>query len=271
MPEIELNAKLIEKTEIAPGLMILRIAPVGWSLSEFFPGQYAMLGLPASAPRCPDSDPEQTDNGPDMFFQRSYSITSTPDNLEYVEFYVTLVKSGAFSPRLFALNVGDKLRMSKNFSGLFTLLRVPEESNLIFLATGTGLSPCLSMIRSETGTASKRRIALIHSARRSSELGFSSELAELEKRRYNFTYIKSISRPHEEAEPWKGNTGYVQDLWSKSLIEKAWGFPPTPDNTHVFVSGNPAMCDSMTDILLAEGYKEQTFKEPGELHLERFW
>jgi ferredoxin--NADP+ reductase len=271
LPATELNSRIIKKIEPAKGLLILHVAPVGWELSQFFPGQYAMIGLPASAPRCAEADDELTEFRADMFFQRSFSICSTPDNLDYVEFYLTLVKSGALSPRLFALNEKDKLWMSKNFSGLFTLLRVPEDSNLIFIATGTGIAPCLCIIRSQLRSGTKRRIALIYGARHSWELGFADELDSYAKEHDNFMYITTISRPDDESTPWDGNTGYVQKYWKEGVVKRAWGFQPLPEKAHVFISGNPAMCDDVSNIMLSEGYIEQTYKKPGTLHLERFW
>ena len=49
---IELNAIVLERIEVSPGLIILRVAPGGWELPEFDAGQFAVLGLPGAAPRC---------------------------------------------------------------------------------------------------------------------------------------------------------------------------------------------------------------------------
>jgi ferredoxin--NADP+ reductase len=65
--------------------------------------------------------------------------------------------------------------------------------------------------------------------------------------------------------------GYVQDLWRNGAIEKAWGFCPTPDNTHFFICGSPQMIDDAVSMLKDEGYKEHTKKEPGQIHVERYW
>src|SRR5512139_4026348 len=48
---LEPNAVLTQRIEVAPGLAILRVPPAGWTLPPFTPGQLAVLGLPASAPR----------------------------------------------------------------------------------------------------------------------------------------------------------------------------------------------------------------------------
>ena len=54
----QLNAIVTRRTEVASGLIILEVAPDGWDLPEWNSGQFAVLGLPASAPRTRLSDPE---------------------------------------------------------------------------------------------------------------------------------------------------------------------------------------------------------------------
>ena len=87
-----------------------------------------------------------------------------------------------------------------------------------------------------------------------------------------FTYIPTISRPDDEATEWTGYTGYVQDLWRSGALARAWRCTPAPANTHVLLCGSPAMINDAGRMLVAgEGFKEHTRKQPGEVHLERFW
>ena len=51
MPPTELNATVIQRIEVSPGLVILRVVPDGWELPDFEAGQFAVLGLPPTAPR----------------------------------------------------------------------------------------------------------------------------------------------------------------------------------------------------------------------------
>ena len=46
MGKFDLNAVVQQRNEVAPGLMVIRVAPEGWELPEFTPGQFAVLGLP---------------------------------------------------------------------------------------------------------------------------------------------------------------------------------------------------------------------------------
>jgi len=145
MSSQELNAIVRQKIEVSPSLIILRVAPDGWEMPDFKPGQFNVLALPGSAPRCKYSDEELEAPDPDKLIKRAYSASSAAGEKEYVEFYITLLGSGALTPRLFALEVGDKLWMGKKFSGMFTLDDIPKDANIVFLATGTGLAPYISL------------------------------------------------------------------------------------------------------------------------------
>ncbi|MBW6458145.1 MAG: ferredoxin--NADP reductase, partial [FCB group bacterium] len=133
-----LNAVLQQKIEVAPGLCIFRVAPKGWDLPEFKPGQYCPLGLPPSAPRVPYSTPPEKPCPTDRLIKRPYSIASSSSQHQYLEFYIKMVSNGALTPRLFALKNGDMLWMREKVFGMFTLDDIPSHKNVIFFATGTG-------------------------------------------------------------------------------------------------------------------------------------
>ncbi len=271
MPARELNAVVRMKFERAPGLMIMQVAPEDWPLPDFQPGQFTVLGLPGSAPRCPESDPEDPPLPPDKMIIRAYSVSSASDAKEYLEFYVSLVKSGELTPRLFNLQIGDRLHLSPKLTGFFTLDKVPEDKNVVLIATGTGLAPYMSMIRTSLTYETHRRFAVIHGAYHSWDLGYRLELAALDRISPVFDYIPIISDPQDEPTPWTGHTGFVQKVWQGDSIAKAWGARPTPEDTHVFLCGHPDMIESMEGILQEEGFQPHTKKNPGQYHLERYW
>ncbi len=292
-----LNALVTQRIDLAQGLAIFRVAPDGWTLPDFIPGQFAVLGLPESAPRAEGCDPEEPPAQPAAaphaaapaapsappaapptagqaakLIRRSYSIASSSLAGEYMEFYLMLVKSGALTPRLFALRPGDRLWLGPKVSGMFTLEPVPPEANLLLIATGTGLAPYMSMIRTYLGAAnSRRQIAIFHGARHSCELGYQAELETMTRLCPRFSYTPILSRPAEEPAPWHGRTGHVQDLWHGHVLDALWGFAPTPENTHIFLCGSPAMIEDMAALLASEGYLEHTRKQPGQVHIERYW
>ncbi len=270
METSQLNAIVTQRSEVAPGLLILRVAPDGWALPAFKPGQFAVLGLPAEAPRHPLSDPEDPPSKPGSMVRRSYSIASSSRENEYLEFFLNFVRSGSLTPRLFSLGLGDHVWLGPRITGLFTLDQIPGGANIVMVATGTGLAPYMSMLRTFLHEH-ERRLAVIHGARHSWDLAYRAELVTMHRLRPNLAYIATVSRPEEEPVAWAGEVGRVQDIWLRRRVGAAWGVEPTPDHTHLLLCGNPAMIEDMVTLLAGEGYLEHTRQRPGHVHVERYW
>jgi len=270
LPKQELNATLVQRIDLTADLSIMRFLPDGWEIPPYEPGQFAVLGLPGSAPRCTASKPEETPTPPEKFVQRAYSIASSPLTKDYIEFYITLVKDGGLTPRLFSLQPGDKVFLSPKISGFFTLQDAPAEANIVLAATGTGLAPFVSMLNTYL-TPGPRRWAMLHGVRESTDLAYRPHFTMMERLCPNFAYFPIISRAASDRIPWKGHKGYVQDIWTSGALAKAWNIKPDPSNTHIYLCGNPLMIRDYTEILQKEGYKEHSRKEPGQIHVEKYW
>ena len=266
----ELNAIVSQRTDLASGLMIIRVTPEGWELPPFRPGQFAVLGLPASAPRSPGAQAEDGAGG-DAFPRRAYSIASSSLERSYLEFYIVEVASGALTPRLFALQPGDRLWLGPKLTGMFTLDQVDPARNLVFIATGTGLAPYMSMLRTHLGQDGGRRLVVVHGARASRDLGYRDELFHMQRDHGNFRYLPVITRPAEEPEPWPGAVGHLQNYWLTGPVRQVWGADPTPVDTDFFLCGNPAMVEAMQELLQGQGFTEHTRKTPGQIHFEKYW
>ena len=120
----ELNAVLTQRIEVAPGLVIMRVAPDGWTYPPFQPGQFTGA-RPRPGPTRLLSDPEPPPEDPDRLIRRAYSIASSSLERGQLELFVTLVRSGELTPRLFALAPGDRLWLGPKPAGMFTLRDVP--------------------------------------------------------------------------------------------------------------------------------------------------
>ena len=205
--------------------------------------------------------------------KRAYSIASSSKERGHIEFFVALVHSGSLTPRLFALRAGDPVYLSPRIVGMFTLDKAPRDRHVVMVATGTGLAPYISMLRTHLDCGGPRRFTVLLGARHSWDLGYHGELMALGHDCGNFHYVPTISRPGEEPSPWSGRVGYVQDLWSGGVIEQAWGFTPTPENCHVFLCGNPKMVETMLERLSGAGFLEyHARKQPGgQVHTEKYW
>jgi len=265
----ELNSVVTQILQVSPIMKIVRVKPIGWEFPEFKGGQFVALALPGSAERCDSATDElETPEDPEKLIKRAYSIAST-STADFVEFYITLVHSGALTPRLFNLNIGDKLFMGKKGVGMFTLGSVATEKNIVLIATGTGVAPYMSMLRSDA-LKRKGNIMVVHGAANSWDLGYSSELQLLQSMFDQFTYYPTITEPQKEPAGWGGDTRFIEEIWEGGVAKEKWGFDPTADDTEIFLCGNPRMIESMIALLEKDGFKEHTKKEPGEIHVEEF-
>ncbi len=264
----ELNCYVTQVLQVSPIMKIIRIKPDGWELPKYKPGQFIALGLYGSAPRTDFATEEHTQVEPDKLIKRAYSIASSSTH-DFVEFYITLVHSGSLTPRIFALNIGDKIWLGRKATGMFTLDEVAPERNVILIATGTGVAPYMSMLRSNALLRSGK-ILVIHGAANSWDLGYSSELTLLDNMFGNFSYHPTITEPAKEPVGWGGDIRFVEEIWKDNIVEKKLGIVPTPENTDIFLCGNPRMISGMTGLLNAADFIVHSKKEPGHIHIEEF-
>ena len=263
------NATVVGREEIHPELIILRIRPDN-SLFEFKPGQFGVLGLQGEAPRVPELGPEEPPQEPGKMIRRAYSISSASVERRYVEFYITLITSGQLTPRLFALRHGSRVFLGPKASGMFTLDRVAPGRSVVLIATGTGLAPYISMLRTMLMHETERKFVVLHGARYTWDLGYRGELETLARMRPNFTYIPSITRPDQDPH-FHGRTGRIQTLIDQGTLEQDSGMKLDPANTDVFLCGNPEMVKVVKAQLESKGFVAGDNKNPGNIHIEEYW
>ena len=304
----EYNATVSSRVEVAPGLIILRVAPDKLPF-EFRAGQYVVLGLKASEPRIDESEAEApsvvagpvesptleaslaaviagTEESraavdaqaarvalaaadPDRMIRRAYSIASESRADEYLEFYLTVVSSGELTPRLFNLKIRDRLYVGPKAVGVFTLDKAPGK-HILMIGTGTGLAPYMSMLRSELVCNGPRQFVVVHGARYSWDLGYRTELIGLARHCPNFHYIPVITRPQEDV-TWRGRSGYLQNLIASGAIEEETGLTLTPDNFDIFLCGNPGMIETVIAWAEERGFVKDKGHDIGTLHTEEYW
>jgi ferredoxin--NADP+ reductase len=297
----EYNATVVSRVEVAPGLVILRVAPDKLPF-EFRAGQYVVLGLKATEPRVQEAEPEApiavggsvepglTLNGtaesreavsaqalavaaattdPDRMVRRAYSIASESRADEYLEFYLTLVLSGELTPRLFNLKLHDRLFVGPRAVGVFTLAKAPGK-HILMIGTGTGLAPYMSMLRSELECGGERNFVIVHGARYSWDLGYRTELTGLARHCRNFHYLPVITRPQEDS-TWKGRSGYLQNVIASGEIETEAGIALTPENFDIFLCGNPGMIETVIGWAESKGFTRDKGHDIGTLHVEEYW
>lgn len=251
------NASIIERENINPELMILKIRPDSGVITPFEPGQYGEIALPELIKSV-------------KLERRAYSIASAKNTTDHYEFYLVCVPDGAVTSRLWELSKGDRVWLGPKVKGKFTLEPVPADSDIIAIATGTGLAPFVSMYRSYRGTNRWRSFTILHGVRHTRDLGYADQFNQWAAEDSSFFYIPTVTRAAAE-DNWSGHAGRVNTVFEDGTYEKVTGRPFGPTRCQVFLCGNPAMIDSMELFLLGRGFKLHSKKDPGQIHLERYW
>lgn len=256
-----LNSTLIQRFEVTPELLILRVRPDG-GVPEFKPGQYVALGLPGGASRYEGAAPETEAPAADKLVKRAYSIGSSPEQRDFLEFYIAVVPTGSLTSRLAALKEGDRLFAQPKVTGTFTLEGVPDNRNLVLVSTGTGLAPFMSMVRTGEVWSPSRKITVVHGVRFPSDFAYADELSSYQASGRGLSYLPIASRAGDE---YSGRKGRIQRLFDDKLVD------PDPQSDSVFLCGNPAMIEDLERHLCDRGFVLHSKKTPGNLHVEKYW
>tara|TARA_Y100000310_G_C20685859_1_gene818932 strand:+ start:1892 stop:2548 length:657 start_codon:yes stop_codon:yes gene_type:complete len=160
---------------------------------------------------------------------RPYSIAS-PSNEELIQ---TCIKNvGECSYYLTSLKPKTELKAAGPF-GIFTLK--PIEEDIVFLATGSGISPIRAMIKD--ALRQKKQIHLLFGNKTIKETPYKKEFEQLEKQHNNFHFIPVISQ-----ETYK-NKGHIQDHLNKLNLK----------NKQFYLCGMKSMVEEITKELLKKG------------------
>jgi len=267
MEESKYNATVVGKILLTPEIMTLRV-DTDEPREKFSAGQYTLLGLYGSEDRSPNSTPETDTADPDKLIQRPYSIASATGSVQQFEFYISQVKSGQLTPRLFNLNPGDRLFISKRIVGVFKLAETPENQDIVMIATGTGMAPYLSFLRSYLTDRPESKMAIIQGAAKQWDLGYYSELTFLENSFENFTYVPTLT---DADKTWSGHQLWIEQMLENEVLKNEAGIDINPEKTHFFLCGNPKMVENVSEWLFNKGYTKHSRKEAGALHVEEFW
>lgn len=263
MPDEAYNARVASRRDLHDSLMVLRVSPDAGEAPRFEPGQFSNLGLFEAEVGTPHPD------GPRLV-RRAFSIASAARERGHFEFYVQRVDNGAFTTRLWNLAPGDPLWLDPNVYGHFTLADVPADSDVTFVATGSGLGPFVSMLREYHGRGRWRSAAVIHSARVRADLGYHDELEALQRADSNFRYVPTLTREPADS-GWRGERVRVQALFEPANFARVFGRELTPEHARIFICGNPQMIAELSADLGQRGFRPHRRKAPGQIHTERYW
>ena len=235
-----------------PSLLSLQVTA---SEVNFVAGQFARLGLPA-----PPGDKES-------MVGRPYSFVNPP-GVQPHEFYFIVVPGGPLSARLAALAIGDPVWLALRANGFFSIAEVAAADVLWCLATGTGIGPFLSILRTDEPWQKFRQAVLVHAVRQVQELTYRDEIAAIGRAHPGaFCYVPMVSR---EAHP-DGLHGRIPAAIDDGRLEARAGVALSPENSHAMLCGNPAMVEDTQRLLAARGMQRHRRREPGHVTVETYW
>ncbi|MGS1106015.1 ferredoxin--NADP reductase [Achromobacter anxifer] len=231
----------------------------------FQPGQFARVGLPEAG---------AADATPTLW--RAYSMVSAPHE-PWLEFYSIVVPEGLFSPRMARLQPGDSLYVEKAPYGFLTLERFAPGGDLWLLASGTGLSAYLSILRDPAVWRAYRRIILVHGVRTAAELAYRGEIESWRNQPElaeafaadprKLVYLPIATREALPGMPQERLTTLIAD----GRLEQLAGQPLDPAVAKVMLCGNPDMLADARKLLGERGFKPGRRGIPGNLAVENYW
>jgi len=240
------NASLVRREDESESLAYFWVRFDG-EPTPFEPGQYMTIGVVVEG----------------KMVQRPYSVASPPVSAgtDGYEFYVRLVEGGTFTPLLWRMPLGQKMRMIGP-KGKF-MLQPDDDRTHVFISSGTGNAPFVSMMKQMLSDGAPRPAVFLNGVSYAHEIGYRDLLEGWERDGgYPVRYIPTVSRPDDPSNAqWDGRTGRVESILEPVLDELGL----TPANSVAYICGNPDMITTAEEKLLARGYPEE------QVHKELYW
>lgn len=136
---------------------------------NFKPGEHTMISIPGIETKKP------------------FTFSSAPED-NFIG--ITIKLNGEFTEKLFEKQIGDSLELTSSAGDGLKFKDTYSES-LLLLATGSGVTPFMSLIRHLNHVGINKDVTLIYGNKTSSDIIFKDELANLPS---NFKVINVISR-----------------------------------------------------------------------------
>ena len=178
---------------------------------------------------------------------RYYSLASPSIQSTRFTLLLSLADQGVGATYLFQQPEGATVQ----FHGPHGIFHLQEDKSqkMLFVATGTGIAPFLSMLSSLLENPITNPVRLYWGLRSERDLYYQEELQTLADQNPCFSFVTTLSRAHQG---WSGATGRVTELAS-SL--------PSVNDLAVYVCGHQAMVNEVSTIIREKGdcpiYREQ--------------
>ena len=173
--------------------------------------------------------------------RRPYSIASKPKP-NSLDLCIKILQGGKATPTIDNIKISDELDAVGPLGG-FTIQKKSMNKPIIFISTGTGITPFRSMIPHLLENNFKNKLVLLTGYRYEKNELYRSEFKNLENNYENFLYHRILSQPESESKNDNQEIGRVQKLVEKYLIKDA----------DYYICGLKDMVLSVKDLLLEKG------------------
>ena len=246
-----LEGKVIENRQWTGALFSLRVT-LGTSAPPlaFEAGQFVRIALDLGGERV----------------ARPFSFVNPPED-PVLEFYGVVVPGGPLPPRRARGAACSALLIADTPSGFLVLSEVPPAEDLWLVATGTGVAPFLSILRTGAPWQRYRRVILVHGTRHAAELVY-HDMIQAVGRAHGDRFI-SIKFTTREKAP-DALEGRIPAAIRDGRLEAA-GVPISPARSQFMLCGNPGMLKDVAAALAGRGLKKHRRRAPGQITVESFW
>lgn len=207
----------------------------------FLPGQYATVTSEINGEKV----------------RRSYTISSSPTQRDYIELTVKREQYGLESRHLHDHAIaGDLLEISAPAGNFFFTGK--EANGIVLIAGGVGITPMMSVLRYLTDRSYPKDIHLLYAVNSPSSIIFREEYDYLRRRHPNVQVDIIVAAT--EGAPWAGSVGLIT---SDFIIKKI----PDIALHRIHLCGPPPMMDAVKKALLqlkvpSEQVKTEHFAPP---------
>jgi len=225
----KMPARVIEKTLLAPDVMLLKIKLPNAQRLQFLAGQYLEILLPDGK-------------------RRAFSIASPPQSEDIIELHIRHVEGGGFTGWVFdQLNVRDILRLEAPL-GTFFVRNDATDRAMIMMGGGTGFAPLKSMIEDLLAHHDKRPLHLFWGVRSQAELYMLEEAQQWAAQNDHIQFSSALLEPGDKDTNGSFN-GFVHEAVLAQYADLS-GFD-------IYMSGPPAMIDAGRTAFLAHGAEQR--------------
>lgn len=243
-----LRGKVVENKQWCANLFSLKIHTDPLAFSA---GQFIQVGLDIE----------------NKLLSRPYSLINTPED-SLLEIHFNLVKKGLLSPRLASLAAGDSLQVSDRANGLLTLDEVPDIPHLWLLATGTGVGPFLSILKTAAPWQRFEKIILGYSVKTADNQAYLTDFSTIQQQHpQQFSFVPFITREKTD----KTINARITTSIENGDLEKRVNLTLTEDSSHIMLCGNSKMVANVTTLLERRGLRRHTRREPGHIATEKYY